>query len=461
VATTIVLDPEAWAETNFGSCELGDNRRTNRAVTLASQIAAHPDGSTPDQTETWSDLKAAYRLFDEDDVTFQALCEPHWKLTRSRTGGVWLIIGDTTEIDFTHHRETEGLGPIGNGRGHGFLLHSALMVGADTDEIVGLAGAELFHRNPARQGESTHQRKQRPRESEVWGRVIDLVGPPADETRFVHVLDAGADNYEVYCHLLSQRAGWVVRAAQHHRVVVDDSGRCVALDELLTAQAVEGTYELSLRARQGQKARTAKVEVRFAPVTMPRPHSISPWVRRHGAQSIPMWVVEVREIGARKGVEPLHWVLLTSEPVRTFEDAWRIIGWYEKRFLVEEYHKCLKTGCRVEERQYTTSDRLERVTGMLSIVAVRLLQLKSMARTEPERPADEVVPRRWTQALTAVRKKGKPIQTVRDFFRALAGLGGFLGRKGDGEPGWITIWRGLDKLILCMRGAEALAKKCG
>ena len=461
MATTSVLDPEAWAVANFGSCELGDNRRTNRAVTLAAQIAAHPDGSTPDQTETWSDLKAAYRLFHEDDVTFQALCEPHWRLTRGRSGGVWLIIGDTTEIDFSHHRETAGLGPIGNGRGHGFLLHSALMVSADTDEIVGLAGAELFHRKPARKGESTHQRKQRPRESEVWGRVIDLVGPPPDETRFVHVLDAGADNYEVYCHLLSQRAGWVVRAAQHHRMVVDDGGPRVALNELLPAQAVAGTYELSLRARQGQKARTAKVEVRFAPVTMPCPHSASPWVRRYGAQAIAMWVVEVHEIGAPRGMEPLHWLLLTSEPVRTFEAAWKIIGWYEKRFLVEEYHKCLKTGCRVEARQYAASDRLERVTGMLSILAVRLIQLKSLARTEPERPVDEVVPRRWTQALTAIRKKGKPIQTIRDFFRALAGLGGFLGRKGDGEPGWITIWRGLDKLILCMRGAEALAKKCG
>jgi len=153
---------------------------------------------------------------------------------------------------------------------------------------------------------------------------------PPDETRFVHVLDAGADNYEVYCHLLSQRAGWVVRAAQHHRMVVDDGGPRVALNELLPAQAVAGTYELSLRARQGQKARTAKVEVRFAPVTMPCPHSASPWVRRYGAQAIDMWVVEVHEIGAPRGMEPLHWLLLTSEPVRTFEAAWKIIGWYEK-----------------------------------------------------------------------------------------------------------------------------------
>jgi hypothetical protein len=457
----MALDPRAWAEVNFGACELGDERRTKRAVTLAAQIAAHPDGSTPDQTETWSDLKAAYRLFGEDDVTFQALCEPHWRLTRARSGGTWLVIGDTTEIDFTSHRETAGLGPIGNGGGHGFLLHSALMVSADTDEIVGLAGAELFYRKPVGKGESGHQKKQRSRESEVWGRVIDLVGPPPDETRFLHVLDAGADNFEVYCHLLSQRSGWVVRVAQHHRKVIDDGGRRVAIEDLLTERPVEGTYELNLRARQGQKARTAKVEVRFAPVTMPRPHSISPWVRAQGPRTIAMWVVEVREVGAPKGVDPLHWVLLTSEPIRTFDDAWTIIGWYEKRFLVEEYHKCLKTGCRVEERQYSTSDRLERVTGMLSILAVRLIELKSVARTEPERPVEEVVPRRWTQALSAVRKKGKPIHTVRDFFRALAGLGGFLGRKGDGEPGWLTIWRGLDKLILCLRGAEALAKKCG
>ena len=175
-----------------------------------------------------------------------------------------------------------------------------------------------------------------------------------------------------------------------------------------------------------------------------------------------MWVIEVREVNAPADVdEPLHWVLLTSEPIESFDDAWTVIGWYEKRPVVEDYHKCLKTGCRAEERQYKTSARLERVTGMLSIVAVRLIQLKFVARTDPDRPAARVVPQPWLRMLRALRKGRHQIRTIGEFFRSLAMLGGFLGRKSDGQPGWITIWRGLEKLVLCIRGADAMFTKCG
>ena len=180
-----------------------------------------------------------------------------------------------------------------------------------------------------------------------------------------------------------------------------------------------------------------------------------------GIEEIPMELVETREVNPPRGVTPLRWVLLTSEPVHGFADAWKIIGWYEKRPLIEEYHKCLKTGCRVEARQYRTGDRLAPIIGMLSVVAVRLLQLKMVARQEPERPAAGVVPTDWLAALPRVLRRPKPIVTVRDFFRGLAGLGGFLGRKSDGEPGWQTVWSGLETLLQCIRGAQALGIKCG
>jgi len=208
-----------WAEQNFGSCHLGDIRRTRRTVQVARHMAEHPDGSTPDQFERWGDLKAAYRLFDAEDVTFRALAEPHWKLTRSRARGVVLLIGDTMETDFGIGREVQGLGPTGDGDGRGFLLHSSLLVDAASREIVGLAGQELFYRQPAPQTENSYQALQRARESEVWGRVIDLVGPPAADVQYIHVFDRGADNLEVFCHLLAQRSDWVIRAAQGHRVV--------------------------------------------------------------------------------------------------------------------------------------------------------------------------------------------------------------------------------------------------
>ena len=152
--------------------------------------------------------------------------------------------------------------------------------------------------------------------------------------------------------------------------------------------------------------------------------------------------------------------MTSSLPVTNFEEAWTVITYYERRWLSEEFHKSLKTSCRLESRQYRTPARLEAVTGMLSVAAIRLVQLKSVARTEPDKPAEEVVPVRWVRLLSRVKNK-KPIRTVRDFFRSLAQLGGFLGRRHDGEPGWITLWRGFEKLMLMLRGTDASRLKCG
>ncbi|MGE0378486.1 MAG: IS4 family transposase [Planctomycetaceae bacterium] len=456
---SLELEIEVWAGQQFGACDLGDERRTRRLVKLAAQTAALPDGSTPQQTECWADCKAAYRLFDRREVTFEAVCGPHWEQVGDQASGTWLLIGDTTEICIM--REVSGLGPTGNGQGRGFFLHTSLMLNAESQEVVGVAGAELFHRQPIDSDETKRASKNRPRESEVWGRVIERVGSPRGSARFIHVLDAGADNFEVFGHLYQQQCGWVVRAAQRSRTVWDEAGAPRALLNLVQRQSLAGTYELSLRAREKHAARTAKIEVRFVRLRMPPPQAKTPWMKACGITEIPMWAVEAREVDAPANVEPLHWVLLTSEAVDTFDDAWTILGWYEQRPIVEDYHKCLKTGCRVEQRQYKASQRLECVAGLLSIVAVRLLQLKFVARTDPERPAARIVPRVWLRILQALRRQRKPIKTVGDFFRSLAMLGGFLGRKCDGQPGWITIWRGFETLNLCLRGIQLLPNKCG
>ena len=133
--------------------------------------------------------------------------------------------------------------------------------------------------------------------------------------------------------------------------------------------------------------------------------------------------------------------------------------YYEKRWLIEEFHKAIKTGCRLEARQLREAHRLEAVAGLTCVLSVRLVQLKTIATTQPDLPAKHVVPKIWLEMLSALRKK--TLVTVRDFFRHLAGLGGFLMRKGDGEPGWITLWRGLDKLLLAIRGHVTLRNKCG
>ena len=219
------VDTAAWAREQFGAADLGDRRRTRRLALVAARMAADPSASIPGQMEGWAEAKAAYRLLDADGVTFEAIAAPHWQRTRARGPGRFLVLGDTTELDFGIRRRVPDLAPTGNGGGYGFHLHAALVVGAEDERIVGLAGERIHYRKPAPAGENTNQRLKRDRESDVWGEVIDQVGPPDAATQWVHVLDRGADNFDVYCHCRSQRSDWVVRASMLHRKVSGPGGK--------------------------------------------------------------------------------------------------------------------------------------------------------------------------------------------------------------------------------------------
>ncbi len=454
-----LTDPVQWAHAHFGGADLGHQRRTKRLVRLATQIAVDSMASLPDQTETWADLKAAYALFDNDAVTFDAVATPHWKRTRDCPPGRWLILNDTTELDFGPNRQIQDVGPVGSGIGQGFLLHNALLADPVSGMVRGLAGQELFLRKPVPKGESRSQRRQRSRESEVWGRVIEAIGLPPAGAQFVHVMDRGADDFEVFYRTQRQRCDWVVRLKTLHRRIRDSQGIERPLDEILRQTAPSCCYTLSLRARPGQAARRARVEVTYTRVTMLVPRQPAASLKALAPEPITGWVVQVREIDPPRGVEPIAWVLFTSLEVETAEAALQIVAYYEARWTIEEFHKALKTGCNVERRQLKTAGRLAPLVALLSVQAVRLIQLKAVARAEPNRLTAEVVPSKYVQLLERSRKLAPgALGRVGEFFRTLAKLGGFLGRKGDGEPGWLTIWRGWEKLYGMVRGAELVIR---
>lgn len=463
----VILDTKEWAKVTFGTCELGDQRRSRRLVTLAEQVAARPDGSTPDQTESWGDCKAAYRLFNCEDVSFESIIAPHCQQTRAacQPGDVKLLINDTTEIDYGSARKVSGLGPTGNGYGAGFFLHSAMMVDALDGRIDGLAGQTLFYRKkPVSKKKPSNSRRRDPdRESAVWGKLVDQVGTPPIGAKWVHVNDRGSDDFEVFCRIRAQQCSCVIRAARLNRKIQTEDGRCIALQELLNELPCRQTLELNVPATDEAAARTATLELRFTKLLMPVPSVLTPWLKENRPiEPLRLYVIELLECNPPKGIKPLRWVLYTFEHVTKVAEAQTVIAWYERRPQIEDYHKALKTGCRVECRFYHTSKRLERLTGLLSIVAVRLMQLKTAAKETPERPAVELAPKQWVELVQIARKKPvNPSMTIREFMRSVAGLGGHLGRKHDGEPGWITLWRGFEKLILMARGADAHRKKCG
>lgn len=467
IVATVIWDTPEWAVQNFGTCQLGDARRTDRLMKLAVQLANRPDGSIPDQTETWADCKAAYRLFDMPEVTFQKIIEPHCRLTREscEAGETKLIICDTTELDYTSLRTATGLGRLGSDFSKGFFLHTALMLDDEVDRIEGLAAQEVLHR-PHRTGPKVHgntRRRQADRESAVWGRVIDRVGRPPAGVTWIHVCDRGADDIEVMWRALYNGCGFVIRAGRLNRYVFSPDGRRLSVSQYLAELPACGTRSLEVKAVGTKPARTATLTLRFGTVDIPLSSVLTPWLKEHRpSEPLHGGVVELRELKPPKGAQAIRWVLYTDFPVTTRAQADRVIARYQRRPTVEDYHKAYKTGCAVEWRQLQTVERLERSAALSSVVAVRLLQLKTAARETPDRPARELVPARWIKLLEMIRNKAlDPEMTIRDFVRELAGLGGFLGRKGDGEPGWITLWRGFEKLQLMLRGADATRKKCG
>lgn len=462
--TKEVLSAEAWAEQQFGSVDLGDRRRQRRAVKLAASIARHPAASLPDQTGRWAETKAGYRLLAQEAVTFEALSAAHWQATReaARVRETVLMVQDTSCLDYSSHRSTPGLGAIGDGDGYGLMLHSTLAVDPrGPGEVLGLAYQMLFVREPTPEQETRTQRKERRRESQIWLQSVREVGAGGAPRRWVHVTDRYSDNFEFFETCRQTQVDFLVRVAQDRRAALGHGAAAPTGLLMQLARQLPGGGEsvLTLRKRPTRKPREARLQVSWSPITL-----FAPWLTKDATAPLSGWVVRVWEADPPADEEPIEWVLVTSVPVEDVSTALTVAHWYSLRWLVEEYHKCLKTGCSAEERQLEEVERLRACLALLAVTAVRLLQLKLWARDEPQRPAYQCAPASHVAVLAAYRGRSTEAWTAREFWREVAKLGGFLGRKHDGDPGWQTIWRGWQKLDLMTLGASLVQSKevnCG
>ena len=450
------LSPERWAAQTFGAARLGDRRRTRRVVALAAALARQPDASLPAQLRDPAALKAAYRLLDAPALSHAALLAPHWRQTRRAAGArpLVLLVQDTTTLDYSHHPTTSGLGPIGNGRGRGFLVHSVLAVVPQPRQALGLAYQEPFVRQPVPQAqaraEDCARRQARPRESEVWARAVEAVGPPPAGARWVHVGDRGSDIFGFLVACRQQRTDFLVRVAQDRRVEEEEPGvRHLRAHARAAPAAAERV--LALPARPGQPAREARVALSYRAVRV-RPPKHSP-----RQPPIAAWVVRVWEPAPPPGVAPVEWLLLTSVPTDSVAAAWERVRWYTCRWLIEDYHQCLKTGCRIEQRQVQAGERLQRLLGRCAPVAVRLLQLREAARAAPDQPAGEALPPELVAVVAALSGRPPGTLSADACWRQIARLGGHQGRRGDGPPGWQTLWRGWQYVQTLLHGVQLAA----
>jgi len=460
MSTTTLQSPDQWAQHEFAFAELGDPRRTKRLVNIATRLAANPGGTLPQAISVWAELKAAYRFFENPAADFGKVVRPHLERTRSacRAPGDYLIIEDTTNLDFSRHRRTQDLGVIGDGQGRGFELHSALAVRIEAwtleqrpeGQVVGLFDQQCRRPRPAPKGERRGERLRRPRKSNWWARAFREAGQPPAGCRWIYVADRESDFYEPF--QIGQQTGvdFIIRGGCDRRLAAGAGKLAAAL-----AQApVLGQSPVELRSRGGEPARTAIVELRSVRVDLDGPWRPGGW--QEPLQGV--WVLDVREVSAPDGVKaPLHWMLLTSLPCRTLAQAQRVVGCYAARWWVEDYHKALKSGAGVEDSQLERGGRLEPLIGILAVVAVRLLNTKMLARSRPE--GLEAKESFGPEALAILEKRfGRPKGGWhnQNVLVATARLGGFLARKHDGMPGWQTIWRGWHRLMWMCEGLEII-----
>ena len=451
--TQTILDPERWAKETFGPSKLKDIRRTSRAVQVASDMAKNPSGSLPDQMHTWKGTIALYRLLSEEDVTFEALMQPHWSQTRNRIEAqpVVLLVQDTTEVDLSHHRKTSGVGQIGNGQGRGLYLQTVLALVPETGEVLGCAIQEPFVRTPAPAGETRSKRRQRDtRETDVWMRLVQRLGSYPAETLVVHVGDRGADMFSFFQACQATHTQFLVRGFENRRLQPqEDAPEGHLLDEV-RRWPTQASRPLQVPGSHGRTARSTMVQLAFGQLTVLPPR----FETRCGKEPFSLWAIRVWEEQTPAGEEPLEWILLTSIPTTTLEQAWERVNWYENRWVVEDYHQGLKTGCHLEQRQVQTVDRLKRLLGFLSPLAVRLLQLRDLARREPERPAREVVDADLLAIVAAQTNQSPTEMTTHTFWKAVAQMGGYLARHGDGPPGWKTLWKGWLRVQALLEGVH-------
>ena len=445
-------DARGFVEDYFAGIDLGHQSRNACFRKVAEQISRHPGGTLPDKLGSPARYAAMDRLMNRPETTHASILTPHYCKTQAKMaacGNVVLILHDTTTLDYSGLAAAQ-LPKIGNGHGRGYLCHNSLAVDPQRREVLGLVSQILHHRVAKGKKEPVARKRARAsRESRLWSRAVqDLPAAPPGQ-QYIDVADRGADLFEFLYN--EQRLGrsCLVRSTHNRRVRLghDGLGKPVLLhDHLRTLAAAGAARSTTLRDPKTKEQRAADLRVSFETIEILPPH-----VRKGDYEKIPIpaWAVRVWEDAPPEGTTPVEWFLVVLQPVMTAADAWQQCDWYCCRWIIEELHKAKKTGCQVEDLQFHTEQALQPMIALLSVVAVLLLNLREAARRADAttRPATEVVAPIYEEVIRQWRyKQAHEPLSVYEFYLAVARLGGHMNRKRDGFPGWLTLWRGWQKL---------------
>lgn len=436
-----------WSEHEFERVNLGDKRLNARLKKLSTDLSAAPSAPINQASEDWAATKAAYRFFQNDKVTSEKILSAHRTRTweRIHREPVVLAVQDTSYLNFSSHRKTKGLGPIGDSRSasQGVVTHNVLAITPQ-----GLPLGLLNQTGWTRDGYSQQSERERKntsieqKESYRWLQNLELVQKlkPID-SRVVTICDRESDIYEFFVAAERCSAEFVVRAAWNRHLKDSEYPR---LWETLQAQPVAGQYTITVPAHESTPERTATLAVRFRAVTL-GPTQRSKGTLFYPLPPIKLWAVYVTEIAATDE-NTIEWMLLTNIAVTTLDEALEKLSWYRCRWQIEVFHKILQHGCTVEQCRLQSAERLQRYITLMSIVAWRLFWLSHIQRVAPTAPATTILTELECRTLMLMTRYSQSHQTsalcVSQAVIAIAKLGGFLARKHDGAPGPTVIWRG-------------------
>lgn len=433
----------------FASAQLGDVRRTRRLVQLATAAVGRPEASFPAMLKNTSELEAAYRFLSNPDVRPEDIVEPHVQASVARgraSGSPVLVAHDTTY--FTFEGDREGLGRV-HVTDHGFWAHVALAMSASraAHGVVGFRYGTRLGPSRWKGGRKLVDSRDEDSESLRWLQVVEDVSARFGPGEVIHLMDREGDWFELLHALVERGERFVIRLA-HDRLVEEGGRVSEGWSEMVQSVVAERTVWLSARA-EGDSARQRKrhperkarlANLKIEAKTFRLRSSTSPGI-------LELQVVRVVELDPPADAAPVVWNLVTTEPVTTQEEVLRVVDAYRARWTIEEYFKALKTGCAIEKRQLGSYAALLNALGVFLPIAWTLLQLRDAVRAEPPPPGKTLLTPNLIIVLRAISERIKvPAEpTAKDITYAVAGLGGHLKRNGD--PGWQTLARGLERLL--------------
>ena len=438
----------SWAEQEMGGADLGDARRSRRLVRLVERLAEQPSLSIPAACTAASEIKAAYRLLSHDAVGWYDILEPHLKnsLQRMNAEPVVLCLQDTTELDF-NGQDIQGLGPLSYEAQRGMYLHATYAV-SPTRVPLGVLDAWMWARQPKNSDGTRSGVLESTRWIEGYERLVETAAE-LPSTRLVCVGDRESDMMAllVRARQLGHAVDYLLRC-QHNRVL-PQGGK---LWESVMASPVLGSIAFELPAGRGRKARSVQQEVRAQRLELDD---------RQGGK-VALTCLIASEVDAPQGAKPVVWRLLSNREVSTLEEAAQLIDWYRTRWEIELLFLTLKEGCRVEALQLSSVQRIERALAIYLVVAWRVGLLMRLGRSCPQWDAERLLTRQEWQAAWIVARQKVPDKTptLGQALHMIARLGGFMGRKGDGEPGVKSLWIGLQRVAACVQGMR-FKQRCG